>query len=235
MSMSESLATWLVASLEVEEDLRPPLSIARETKRLDRIAKVVHTRVEEVVGYAELRRVGRGIELATVVIDPEHRGKGHAHQLVHDAWDRWRQDPVLHGAELGAQVLVAGPLISFTRAPAMAAALTGGGFQIVAPRRRWSRLWLWRSDIATLPLGVQSALFLDRLVRVLALLRHRPSRLAHHWRHRADYRLFVRPAASANNPPPRTLAAREEASITPVDLVASLAPKPISPAAWDEE
>ena len=36
--------------------------------------------------------------------EPELRGKGFAHQIVHQAWERWRQDAVLHGTPLGGRV-----------------------------------------------------------------------------------------------------------------------------------
>ena len=168
LSEDEHLATWLDAQLKVELDLRPSRGIAKETRLGSRTPRVIILEDGEIAGYAELRRTGGAIELATVVVDPSMRGRGLAHQIVQQAWERWRQDPVLHGAPLGGQVdlvkaikdenepqTVRSPLICFTRDAAMAAALVGGGFTMMPRKRRASRLWLWRSDFAALPLWTQ--------------------------------------------------------------------------------
>ncbi len=124
--------------LRTELDLRPSRGVAKETRRGTQTPRVILLEDGEIAGYAELRRTGGAIELATVVVEPKLRGKGLAHQIVHQAWERWRQDPVLHGAALGGHVdlvkathdetgpvVVRSPLISFTRDAAMAAAQTG--------------------------------------------------------------------------------------------------------------
>ena len=216
LSEDEHLATWLDAQLKVEPDLRPSRGIAKETRLGPRTPRIIILEDGEIAGYAELRRTGGSIELATVVVDPSKRGRGLAHQIVQQAWERWRQDPVLHGTPLGGQVdlvkatrdeneshIVRSPLICFTRDAAMAAALVGGGFTMMPRKRRASRLWLWRSDFAALPLWTQLSLVFDRMFRGLVLLFTKPSRIPHFIRHSREYRLFVRIPETAERPPPR--------------------------------
>jgi len=161
-----------------------------------------------------------------VVVDPGHRGQGYCHRIVHEAWERWRQDPIVHGRSVIPEInlakamrvggespepsVVRGPLVSFTRDAAMAAGLVGGGFSMVQRRRRFSRLWLYRSDLATLPLGIQFAFLIDRTLRGLRLLIHRPGRILHHLRHGRDYRLFIRHTADAERLPPRRIGERQQ-------------------------
>ena len=134
MNEDEQVAIWLDSMLRTELDLRPSRGVAKETRRGTQTPRVILLEDGEIAGYAELRRTGGAIELATVVVEPKLRGKGLAHQIVHQAWERWQQDPVLHGAALGGHVdlvkathdetgpvVVRGPLISFTRDAAMAA------------------------------------------------------------------------------------------------------------------
>ena len=131
LSEDERLAIWLDSLLKSEPDLRPSRGVARETRKGSQTPRIIILESGEFAGYAELRRAGSH-RAATVVVDPELRGKGFAHQIVHQAWERWRQDPVLHGTPLGGQVdlsnptlveegpkVIRGPLISFTRDPAM--------------------------------------------------------------------------------------------------------------------
>ena len=213
------IASWLTDMLANEADLRQNLGVAKETKRGNRIPRIILHEDGVPIAYAELRRVGRAVELATVVVDPAHRGKGHSHQIVHQAWERWRQDPIVHGQSVIQSVdlfqatrneeveqvapIARGPLISFTRDAAMAAALTGGGFTIIPRKRRGSRLWLWKSDIAALPIMIQFNLMLDRALRGIRMLFTSPRRMGHYIRHSRDYRLFARVPEDANRLPPR--------------------------------
>ena len=216
MNEDEQIATWLDALLNIEMDLRPSRGVTKEALKGSKTPRVLILEDGEMAGYAELRRIGGAIELATVLVEPKLRGKGIAHQIVQQAWERWRQDPVLHGTPLGGQVdlsteaqnesgpqVVRGPLISFTRDAAMAAALIGGGFTMMPRKRRMSRLWLWRSDFAALPLWTQFCLAIDRLFRGLIFLFTSPKRIPHFIRHSRDYRLFVRIPETAERPPPR--------------------------------
>ena len=216
LSEDERIAIWLDALLRAESDLRPSRGVAKETRMGPRTPRIIILEDGEIAGYAELRRAGGAIELATVVVDPSLRGKGLAHQIVHQAWDRWRQDPVLHGVPVGGQIdlvkatrdetgpqVIRGPLISFTRDAAMAAALVGGGFTMMPRKRRATRLWLWRSDFAALPLFTQLSIAFDRLYRGVVFLFTSPNRIPHFIRHSRDYRLFVRIPETAERPPPR--------------------------------
>ena len=157
MTEDERIAIWLDALLNIEMDLRASRGVSKETRLGSNTPRVLILEEGEMAGYAELRRVGGAIELATVVVEPKLRGKGFAHQIVQQAWERWRQDPVLHRVPLGGEIdlmkaaqddsrpeVVRGPLISFTRDAAMAAALVGGGFTMMPRKRRGSRLWLWK-------------------------------------------------------------------------------------------
>ena len=257
MSEDERLAIWLDALLKSEPDLRPSRGVAMETRKGPQTPRIIILESGDFAGYAELRRAGRAIELATVVVDPELRGRGFAHQIVHQAWERWRQDPVLHGAPLGGQVdlsnpalvekgpqVVRGPLISFTRDPAMGAALVGGGFTLMPRKRRASRIWLWKSDFAALPVRTQLAIGLDRLIRGVKLLFIEPSRIIHFTRNSRNYRLFVRIPETAERIPPRLHLRSEREGGVPADLMdqmdavaftmEDLETTPEQIAAWDE-
>ena len=257
MSEDERVAIWLDTLLKVESDLRPSRGVVKETRKGPQNPRIMILEGGELAGYAELRRVGGAIELATVVVEPKLRGKGLAHEIVHQAWERWRQDPVIHGAPMGGLVdlvnatqdemgpqVVRGPLISFTRDAAMAAALVGGGFTMIPRKRRASRLWLWRSDFAVLSLKTQFALAIDRLYRGIIFLFTSPKRIPHFIRHSRNYRLFVRIPETAERPPPRMhMRSEREGGVAPeimdqMDAVAftmkdiETSPKQIT--AWDE-
>ena len=257
LSEDERVAIWLDALLKSEPDLRPSRGIGKETRKGPQTPRIIILENGEIAGYAELRRVGGAIELATVVVEPNLRGKGLSHQIVHQAWERWRQDPVLHGTSLGGQVdlvnatrdnsgpqVVQNPLISFTRDAAMAAALVGGGFTMMPRKRRASRLWLWRSDIAALPLMTQFSLAMDRLYRGVIFLFTSPKRIPHFIRHSRDYRLFVRIPETAERPPPRMHMRSEREGGVPSDIMdqmeavaftmADVETSPEEIAAWDE-
>ena len=235
MTEDERLAIWLDALLNSELDLRPSRGVVRETRFGPKTPRIIILESGEFAGYAELRRVGGAIELATVVVEPELRGKGFAHQIVHQAWERGRQDPVLHGTPLGGRVdlsdtslveqgpqVIRGPLISFTRDPAMGAALVGGGFTMMPRKRRWSRLWLWSSDFAALPIRIQFAIGFDRLARGLKLLFSQPSRITHYIRNSRNYRLFVRIPETAERPPPRLHMRSEREGGVPSDVMGQM-------------
>ena len=257
MSEDERLAVWLDALLKSESDLRPSRGVVKEARKGPRTPRIIVLESGDFAGYAELRRVGGAIELATVVVDHDLRGKGFAHQIVHQAWERWRQDPVLHGLPLGGKVdlsnsaivekgarVIRGPLISFTRDPAMGAALVGGGFMMMPRKRRASRLWLWKSDFAALPIGTQLAVGFDRLIRGFRLLFIEPSRIIHFIRNSRNYRLFVRIPETAERPPPRLHLRSEREGGVPSDVMdqmeavaftmAEMETPPKRITAWDE-
>ena len=257
MNEDERVAVWLDALLRVEMDLRPSRGVAKEVHHGPRTPRVLILEGGEMAGYAELRRIGTAIELATVVVEPQLRGKGFSHQIVQQAWERWRQDPVLHGAPLGGQVdlvkatrddsgpeVVRSPLISFTRDAAMAAALVGGGFTMMPRKRRVSRLWLWKSDFAALPLWTQICIAMDRFCRGVIFLFKSTKRIPHIIRHSRDYRLFVRIPETAERPPPRMHTRSEREGGVPSDVMgrmdavgftmAEVKSDPEEVVAWDE-
>ncbi len=232
LNEDEGVAIWLDTLLKSESDLRLSRGVVKEARRGPQIPRIIILESGEIAGYAELRRLGGAIELATVVVDPKFRGKGFAHQIVHQAWERWRQDPVLHGTPLGGRVdlqrsvvaekgpmVVCSPLICFTRDPAMGAALVGGGFSMIPRKRRGSRLWLWSSDFAALPIRTQLTIGFDRLVRGIWFLFIEPSRLIHFIRHSRSYRLFVRIPETAARAPPRLHSRSEREGGVPSDVM----------------
>lgn len=232
LNEDEQVAIWLDSLLDSEMDLRPSRGVHKETVRGSKTPRVIILENGEVAGYAELRRVGGAIELATVVVEPALRGKGIAHQIVQQAWERWRQDPVLHGTPLGGEIdlvkatrddsgpeIVRRPLISFTRDAAMAAALAGGGFTLLPRKRRAARLWLWRSDFAALPLWTQICIAMDRLYRGVISIFKSPKRIPHFIKHSRDYRLFVRIPETAERPPPRMHMRSEREEGVPSDVM----------------
>jgi predicted GNAT family acetyltransferase len=232
LNEDEQVAIWLDSLLVSEMDLRPSRGVHKETVRGSKTPRVIILENGEVAGYAELRRIGGAIELATVIVEPALRGKGIAHQIVQQAWERWRQDPVLHGTPLGGEIdlvkatrddsgpeIVRRPLISFTRDAAMAAALVGGGFTLIPRKRRASRLWLWRSDFAALPFWTQFCIAIDRLYRSIIFIFKSPKRIPHFIKHSRDYRLFVRIPETAERPPPRMHMKSEREEGVPSDVM----------------
>jgi len=248
------VAEWLDAHLRNELDLRQSRGLQKEIEYGPKTPRIIILDQGDIAGYAEMRKISIAIELATVLVDPKLRGKGYSHQLVHQAWERWRQDPVLHRSPLGGEVdlvrgdkhpqIVQNPLISFTRNPAMAAALVGGGFTMIPKKRRASRLWLWKSDFAVLPIRVQVMVAFDRLVRGTRFLFSSPNRIMHYLRHSKDYRLFVRIPETADRPPPRMHMRSEREGGVSSDVMdqmeavgftmAEVEPNPAVIAAWDE-
>jgi hypothetical protein len=104
----------------------------------------------------------------------------------------------------------------------MGAALVGGGFTMMPRKRRASRLWLWNSDFAALPIRIQFAIGLDRLARGLKLLFSEPSRIMHYIRHSRNYRLFVRIPETAERIPPRLHLRTEREGGVPSDVMGQM-------------
>jgi GNAT superfamily N-acetyltransferase len=130
-------------------------------------------------GYAELVRLGRQIEIATVIIDSNRRGRGHSHHLIEQAIKRWRQDAILHGINppLSSENRLA--LFCFTKHVGLATALLRAGFEQRPAVRHWSRLWLRRSSLVLLPFSTQFSLFSD------------PKRVIHQAKHLSNYQLYT--------------------------------------------
>ena len=68
MNEDERIAIWLDALLKVEMDLRPSRGVSKEAYLGPKTPRVLILEAGEIAGYAELRRVGGAIELATVVV-----------------------------------------------------------------------------------------------------------------------------------------------------------------------
>ena len=141
-------------------------------------------------GHCELRRCGGALELSTVIVDSEKRGIGLSHELVRLALSRANQDPIVSGQSL---VNHKPPLIfSFTRSAALATTLTKAGFKIQPAKRKLSRLFLWKSASANLPVRIQLALAIDRITRSFTMLFRNLSKAKKQIKGTSDYHLFVR-------------------------------------------
>lgn len=184
---------WLGEVLLSELDVRPPrATLAKERNYLSRTAHVTLYGQYRPAGHCELRRHGGALELATVIVDEEKRGIGLSHELVRIAMERAGQDPIITGQALGN---FTPPLVfCFTKSAALATTLTKAGFKIQPARRRFSRLYLWKSASANLPLGVQISLGFERLFRYLNLLVKHRAKAKQQAGHLSEYHLFTRVA-----------------------------------------
>jgi len=119
---AEHDARWLLQRLREEEDLRPPYRFKRELRWVTQ-ATVLRDENGSPTAYTELRKHLSAVEVTTVVVDPNHRGKGLSHALVNAA----------------VQSTTARPLILFTRSAALETAVARAGF---VQRRIWNPLTL---------------------------------------------------------------------------------------------
>ena len=71
MNEDEQVAIWLDSLLNSELDLRPSRGVPKEAKKGPLTPRIIILEDGEIAGYAELRRVGGVIELATVVVEPK--------------------------------------------------------------------------------------------------------------------------------------------------------------------
>ena len=188
---SESLEDWLQRVLAEEVDVRPPKKNSElEKKYIERCAKVVLYGEKSPAAYCELRRCGGQLELCSVVVDAPKRGIGLSHELVRLALSRAAQDPIVSGQPLDRQEP---PLVfAFTRSAALARTLTKAGFEIQPARRRWSRLFLFRSASANLSLRVQFALARERVVRTITMLTRDRKKAKGQIGNLGEYHLFTR-------------------------------------------
>lgn len=187
----EGTGEWLQRVLRQETDVRPPRkSPESEEQYLIRTAHVTLYGEKRPAGHCELRRCGGALELCTVIVDSEKRGIGLSHELIRLSLERASQDPIVTGQRLGEHVA---PLVFvFTRSAALATSLTKAGFKIQPARRRASRLFLWRSASANLPLRIQFGLAFERFTRTVTMLfRDRP-KAKQQLGHVSDYHLFTR-------------------------------------------
>ena len=191
----EDTGEWLLRLLGKEADLRPPKSSAeKEEEYLKKCAHVTLFGELRPAAHCELRRCGGALELCTVIVDPEKRGIGLSHELVRLSLERAAQDPIVSGQALGDH---SPPLIfSFTRSAALATSLTKAGFRIQPARRRFCRLFLWRSASANLPILVQLGLAKERLGRTIKMLFKDRRKAKQQVGNVGEYHLFTRIAGS---------------------------------------
>ena len=191
----EGTGEWLLRLLRDEADLRLPKSSAeKEEEYLKKCAHVTLFGEQRPAAHSELRRCGGALELCTVIVDPEKRGIGLSHELVRLSLERAAQDPIVSGQALGDH---SPPLIfSFTRSAALATSLTKGGFRIQPARRRFCRLFLWRSASANLPIFVQLGLAKERLGRTMKMLFKVRRKAKQQVGNVGEYHLFTRIAGS---------------------------------------
>ena len=186
-----SLEDWLQQVLAEEIDVRPPKrSPELERKYIEKCAKVVLYGEKRPAAYCELRRCGGQLELCSVIVDEDKRGIGLSHELVRLALARAAGDPIVSGQPLDEHKP---PLVfAFTRSAALARSLTKAGFEIRPARRRGSRLFLFRSASANLPLRVQLGLAWERSIRALTMLTRDRRKARGQIGHLAEYHLFTR-------------------------------------------
>ena len=191
----EGTGEWLLRVLAEELDLRPPKSSAeKEEEYLKKCAHVTLFGEQRPAAHCELRRCGKALELCTVVVDSEKRGIGLSHELVRLSLERAAQDPIVSGQTLGEH---SPPLIfSFTRSAALATSLIKGGFRIQPAKRRFCRLFLWRSASANLPIFVQLALARERLGRTIKMLFKDQRKAKQQVGNVGEYHLFTRIAGN---------------------------------------
>ncbi len=104
---------WLLSTLSSELEVRPPTSRRREAKYLaGNCVKLYHG--EQLIAYAEMRMVGRHMEISTVLVDSNYRGQGKGKELIKKALESITCDKIL----------------CCTKNPAMAKVLKDLGFTV---------------------------------------------------------------------------------------------------------
>ena len=177
--MIETDGEWLSEQFEKNLDLRVSKKPHQELALLSRIPNILIRENGNLIGYCSLNRRSGAIELCSLVVDESHRGKGVSHKILYLAWDRWRQDPIIHGKSVIPPIDLAAamreekisedfvvlPMIAFTRNVAAAAAFNRAGFKIMSPKRRWWTLWLLRHKYGALKTKTIFSIIFDRLLR----------------------------------------------------------------------
>ena len=107
---------WLQSTLSSESEVRPPTSRRREAKSLaGDCVKLYHG--EQLIAYAEMRMVGRHMEISTVLVDANFRSQGKGKELISKA--------------LGS--ITCNKILCCTKNPAMAKVLKDLGFTVKWP------------------------------------------------------------------------------------------------------
>ena len=104
---------WLLSTLSAELEVRPPTSRRREARYLaGNCVKLYHG--EQLIAYAEMRMVGRHMEISTVLVDAKYRGQGKGKELIKKALD----------------TITCEKILCCTKNPAMAKVLRDLGFTV---------------------------------------------------------------------------------------------------------
>jgi len=111
---------WLISMLSNELEVRPPSRRKREQRFLDGDCVKLYDN-GRIFAYAEMRMVGKYMEISTVLIDPKYRGKGHGKELIEKALQHITKDKIL----------------CCTKNPAMAKVLGNLDFKVT----KWPGFW----------------------------------------------------------------------------------------------
>jgi len=85
---------WLLSTLSSELEVRPPTSRRREAKYLaGNCVKLYHGK--QLIAYAEMRMVGRHMEISTVLVDSNYRSQGKGKELIKKALESITCDKIL--------------------------------------------------------------------------------------------------------------------------------------------
>ena len=235
----EEEARWLLKMQLENLDLRKPKILKKLIAQFNQNSGILIRNNRGILGYANMQRLGRIIELHTVVVDPEFRGEGHSHKLIYSAWERWKQDPILHGKSFDSKInffdesneeelALPCQLIAFTRNAALASSLTSAGFKIAIPKRKWWSLWLIKTQLAQLETGPLFYLFLNRFLMFIKMLigegipknnvksgflkrfLQKRRRLMHQLSNLSEYKLFIMSTEMQNKEWPRKGGPNEE-------------------------
>ena len=220
-------------------DLRKPKSLKKLILYLNKNPGIFIRNNAGIIGFANMQRLGTIIELHTVVIDPQCRGEGHSHKLVYSAWERWKQDPILHGKSFDENITFSNKknkskirlpcqLIAFTRNAALASSLTSAGFKIAIPKRKWWSLWIIKTQLAQLNASSVLSIVLNRLMILIKMLigevipenniksgffkrfLQKRRRLMHQLSNLSEYKLFILSTEMQNKEWPRKGGPNEE-------------------------
>ena len=218
--MLEEDARWLLKMQLENLDLRKPKNFNKLISELNENTGIFIRGNKGIIGHAKMQRIGKIIELHTVVVNTPFRGEGHSHKLIYSAWERWKQDPILHGKSLEKKInvshegnekenLLPCQLIAFTRNASLASTLISAGFKIAIPKRKWWSFWLIKTQLAQLNTNHLFYLIINRLLSFfymlggekvpentvkVGLIRRfflKRRRMMHQLSHLSEYKLFI--------------------------------------------
>lgn len=72
---------WVSTQISQELDIRPRYSKKTE-KKLLKNAIIIRNEKSEIIAYAETVNHLKGVEIGTVLVDPNHRGEGYGYNLI---------------------------------------------------------------------------------------------------------------------------------------------------------